>query len=435
MTLMHVNLKSEYLSQFFAFIEPYLPLFYVFISGIGFSYQSLTVKLLELDGFYGSFQVVFSRGIAQVILASVVLCLDSDRRAGIGPKLCGDTKNVVIIMILRAVIGYGGIAFAFLAVERLPVGDGSVLVMLSPLFASILGYFILGEPWRLPEFIATILSLTGAALVAKPSFIFGSEVNEKLGTKALDIIGVIYALISSISAGFAFILVRILGTSAKMPWANICLVQGIAQLVLSIPFAYSFGQSFEFNLTFYQFLLLSSSGFIGSLSQVAMTVGMQREKSASATAMRMSDVVFSFIWQIAFTNDTAELLTVLGAVLVTSSILLIVFCKRTVPLVTTEGKEENNYNNNNNKVLEMVSTSVDIEETRNVLHALNNNDDDNSNYTVSTVSAGEGKRSPVVSISYTSVLMNGVPNVLKKFGYTTVLQSEDDVTCNDTSLQ
>ena len=67
---------------------------------------------------------------------------------------------------------------------------------------------------------------------------------------------------------------------------------------------------------------------IGSFSQVAMTVGMQREKSATASAMRMSDVVFSFLMEFFFTQDHVNLLSIIGATLVTSSVLLIVYFKR-----------------------------------------------------------------------------------------------------------
>ena len=64
-------------------IASYLPLFYVFMSGFGFSVQSLIVKLLEIDGYHASLQCVFSRGFMQFILSSVVVYFDKDRSSGI----------------------------------------------------------------------------------------------------------------------------------------------------------------------------------------------------------------------------------------------------------------------------------------------------------------------------------------------------------------
>jgi hypothetical protein len=40
--------------------------------------------------------------------------------------------------------------------------------------------------------------------------------------------------------------------------------------------------------------------------QAAMTAGMQREKSATAVAMRMSDMLFGFIWQALITTDPID---------------------------------------------------------------------------------------------------------------------------------
>ena len=42
---------------------------------------------------------------------------------------------------------------------------------------------------------------------------------------------------------------------------------------------------------------------LGMCSQFCMTIGMQHEKSARATLMRMSDVIGAFTWQILFTHD------------------------------------------------------------------------------------------------------------------------------------
>ena len=300
-----------------------LPLFYVFLSGIGFSLQTLLIKLLAEQGFHGSFQCVFFRGFIQFILASYFVYYDEERRAGKGPPLFGSTSFVKWMLFGRAFLGFGGIAFSFLAVELIPIGDATVLTMLSPLGASILGYLILGEPWRLPEFFATVVSLGGAVMVAKPPFIFGGETE---GSSFY--LGVTYALSASVFASCAYIFVRILGTTAKMPWANVCFAQAIGQILMALPSMYIFGQHLSFDISLLQLGMLLLGGLIGAISQILMTIGMQREKSAAATAMRMSDVAFGFVWQVCFTSDQLSLLSLGGALLVTSSIFIIVIFKQ-----------------------------------------------------------------------------------------------------------
>ncbi len=54
---------------------------------------------------------------------------------------------------------------------------------------------------------------------------------------------------------------------------------------------------------------------------------MQREKSASGSAMRTSDVLFAYIWQILFTKDPVSALSIVGAILVCLGVLIIVLFK------------------------------------------------------------------------------------------------------------
>ncbi len=188
---------------------------------------------------------------------------------------------------------------------------------------SIGAYFILSEPWRWPELVATIISLTGVIFVARPPFIFGCSggVGGGVGDGdgdgdgrlcSADAVGVLFGMIASITAGLAYVCVRLLGTSAKMPWYNVVFAQALGQVIFTIPNLYLLEGSLKLSLTIVEIILIVGGGLIGAWSQVAMTFGMQREKSASATAMRMSDVVFGFMWQVLFTEDSFSILSAFG---------------------------------------------------------------------------------------------------------------------------
>ncbi len=177
--------------------------------------------------------------------------------------------------------------------------------MLAPLFASMASALVLSEPFRLwpegthtlPEHsfrcafvnshnvpplkcscyplvwagIATCVSLAGVALVAKPSFLFGSDLAAAAENNAR---GVVYGLIASVSAGIAYMFVRMLGTTAKMPWMHVCFSQALAQIILSIPAGLIAGQTFDFGMSLRHYVILISASLIGGWSQVAMTIGM-----------------------------------------------------------------------------------------------------------------------------------------------------------------
>jgi len=245
------------------------------------------------------------------------------------------------MLLLRSVFGFVAMAFAFSGVERLAIGDATVLVMLSPLVAAIGGVFILKEPWKLSEAAGLLLSLAGAIFIVRPPFLFG---NDQTGAaKHPNFIGVTFALLAALFAGFAFIMVRILGTSSKMPWPNVCFAQSLAQICFSIPFGFFVSEFFCLNLSSLQWALLFAGAFVGAWSQTLMTIGMQREKSARATAMRMSDVLFGFIWQAIFTTEKINKFSVFGASLIIASVLIIASFKQksnNSESLTTQRKDE-----------------------------------------------------------------------------------------------
>ena len=317
------------------------PLILVFMSAFGFSIQSLIVKVLFQQGFSGSIQCVFARGIIQLVTSSLILYYDSDRRAGKAPRLFGDTNFITLMLFLRTIVGFGGVAFSFLSVEHLPIGDSTVLQNLSPVFATIGSYFALGESWRLPEFVATVLSLVAAVLVARPPSLFGGGDGDSSSSSS-DVLGLFYAFMAAFTAGLAYLCIRILGTTAKIPWPNILFAQSLGQVFLSFPSMYVFGEKVTLmNITGYEYLLIISSGLMGTVSQIAMTVGMQREKSANATVVRMSEVLFGFMWQVLLTDDRVNLLSVLGSVLITAGVMIIVIFKQSDEQTTEKQKKKN----------------------------------------------------------------------------------------------
>jgi drug/metabolite transporter (DMT)-like permease len=335
--------KNEFsykFEQFSITFQKYLPLALVFFSGFGFSIQSLFIKLLKISGFEASFEMIFVRGVIQLSLASIHIYsvpLDPKNKENTG--MYGGTLRIALILFFRALAGFGGISFSFLGVERLPIGDNTVLVMMSPLIASILSYFILGEKWKIPDVFSLMIAIIGCSFVARPTFLFGNDDNEL--TKP-DPIGVMFALTGALCAGSAYVSVRMLGTVAKMPWDVICFWQACGQIFLSIPSLYISGQELILNPSGYQISLIIFGGLIGAISQIAMTLGMQREKSTTATGMRLSDVLFGFIWESLFTNDTVNSLSLFGATLIICSILLLVYFKEQLKPSQISNKDEKN---------------------------------------------------------------------------------------------
>lgn len=317
------------IAQYFV---PRIPLLYVLLASLGFTLEKLIVKILTLEGTYPSFTCVLVRGFFQSIIGVFGIYSDHQTHldatsSSIFTKIFGDHSFVATMLLLRCIFGFFSQSSALLAVEYLPIGDATVIGMMSPSISALGGYLLLGEPWRIPELLATLTSLIGMVFVVRPQFIFGSSaiiMNHNI------LIGIILAIINATCQAFVFLLLRILGTKAKISWCNVIFVQSLGQLILSFPASYLFGEKISiFNFTNIQYIFIIIAGFIGSCSQIALTIGMQREKSAAASGMRMGDIIFGFIFQEIFTNDKIKYLSLIGAILVSSSVIIILIFKET----------------------------------------------------------------------------------------------------------
>ena len=294
------------------FWNNYYALILVFLSGFGFSIQTIFVKLMSNDlakkhqgfGVSGefSFEFCFYRGLLQFALSLGIIRYNSKQSNNSNGgsnnpvRICGNDWRTTLILTLRSLFGFGGVIFSFLSVECLPVGDSTTLVMLSPLFATLFSFCILGEPLHLSFIVASFFSLIGLVLIAQPESIFGTE-----SSNPNLYLGVTLALLGALSAGGAYVCVRMLGLSG-IPWYNVTFVQSFGQIFLVFPsmWIYTHGKIVAWENQNLLWILLGGS--IGALSQAAMTVGMQRESSARATSMRMSDVLFGYIFQFYLTK-------------------------------------------------------------------------------------------------------------------------------------
>lgn len=222
-------------------------------------------------GFRASFQLIIIRGLIQAAVSLSIV--EYNRRQGEKSSLFGNTAFVRAILALRALFGWAGIGFGFLAIEHLPIADASVLLMQSPVLAAILGFFVLGEPWKFPEFCSTVVSMIGVVLIARPHFIFDHFGQGEPQEEKYDSMGPVFGLLAAAGAGASFITVRMLGTSAKLPWANVGFAAAFAQALISIPVLYFSGQDIQFNLGLFEWSLLILGACVGTTSQLAMTIG------------------------------------------------------------------------------------------------------------------------------------------------------------------
>jgi len=129
------------------------------LSAVAFSLMGVCVKMTP--GVPVFEKVIFRNLITLLIALAVVL-----RN---GRPLLGSRGNRRFLL-LRAVLGVGGVACYFFAVDHLYLADAVMLNMLSPFVVSVVAALLLRERITPPLLVALCIAFVGGLLVIKPRF-------------------------------------------------------------------------------------------------------------------------------------------------------------------------------------------------------------------------------------------------------------------------
>lgn len=164
-------------------------IFFIVLSALLFAGMNLCVKL---SGDLPVFQKVFFRNAFAAVIAFIVLIKNKEPMV---PK----SRTTALFLVLRTVFGLTGVICNFYAVDRLVIGDASILNKMSPFFAVIFAFIFVKERPKLYQWLILAGAVGGAVFVIKPSFSNASFLPAVIG------------FLGGVSAGAAYGCVRKLG--------------------------------------------------------------------------------------------------------------------------------------------------------------------------------------------------------------------------------
>jgi len=158
--------------------------------------------------------------------------------------------------------------------------------------------------------ILTVVTLIGFVLVAQPTFIFGGLLSPHAPhLQGFRWLGIIYALISSISAGIATIIVRKLGFNVH--FSLTLLYYSVENVLFIVSFRLIAGQTFTFCSNYLLFAGLSLVA-----GQALTTMALQRQKAGPVSLIRSSEIVFLFLLQYLVMGEVPTVIGGIGATLI-----------------------------------------------------------------------------------------------------------------------
>ncbi|KAI8822226.1 uncharacterized protein EV422DRAFT_495087 [Fimicolochytrium jonesii] len=288
------------------------------LSALLFSLMSVLVKISGQD--FPFLEIVFARSLIQ-FSCGVVACL------ALGVMPWGPPTLNKFWLIARGSAGATGLALYFYTIVNMPLGDGMTIFFTGPAFTAVLAWLCLGEPLTRLDIGATVACLAGVTLVSQPDGDSRFSILTGAGkTKATSVIAPLAALAGAIMSSVAYVLVRKIGSRAHfmvhVTYFGLMssLLSGFALLITSSPTSTTTTSSLPAipptQWTPTQYLTMCSVGLSAFIAQCFLNAGLQRANAGPATLMRNLDIVFAFVFGLAFFGEVPRVTSVLGAALI-----------------------------------------------------------------------------------------------------------------------
>ena len=283
------------------------------LSAFCYSLCSLAVKLLHDDG-WPLTQLMCVR----LSVSACGLSMAKMRRGA--PRLIpAGGRALRLFQLLLAVVGVLDLCCYFTANSMLPLGDATAIIGLYPALTTLLAWLWLGERIDRTQLITVALAAVGGILISKPQLLFGGTLGDPLG----------YGV-----AAFGCLLTSMQYLILRHPtFLGVHTLQNIfTYLVVGMPSiisAHVVSRSTTVLPSFGTGLAALTMGGLAMCGQGLLFAGAPHCQAAHATVIGSTEIVWSYIWQLALLHQPSDSLSLLGASLILISFALpLVFASR-----------------------------------------------------------------------------------------------------------
>ncbi|KAF8723817.1 hypothetical protein AX14_009144 [Amanita brunnescens Koide BX004] len=313
-----------------AFIQSNAGLLLVVASEVFFASMNASVKVLTTgESEVPVFEIILLRMIITYVFSVAYMYWANISNPFLGPP------DVRLLLMSRGFFGFIGVFGIYYTLQYLSLSDSIVLTFLSPLCTAIGGSFLLGERFSKREALASIVSLLGVVLIARPPFMFGYILHHhaKESRTAIEsgvtteqrMVAVCVSLIGVLGQTCAYISIRAIGKRAhhlhNMAYFSLwsIIVSSVVMIATRIPMAIP-KQMLSLGM-------LALIGIFGFIAQTLMTIGYQIEAAGRASMGIYSQLIFGVILERLVFGTVPVMLSILGTCLIMGSALYITMTK------------------------------------------------------------------------------------------------------------
>lgn len=239
------------------------------LSVVFFALMNAAIKLAERAG-ASVVEILFFRQFGAALLVTCVVAA--------GPGLRSVATRRLPAHVVRAIVGLSAMAMTFNGIVALPLAEATTIAFTTPIFATILGAVVLGEPTGWRRWSAVALGFAGVLIVVQP------------GGHAMPLAGAAYGISAALLTAVVFILLRQIGRTERAQttvwWFSV-----LSLLPLGIGYVWS-ARAHDAGT----WALLVAVGLFGGAAQLAMTASLRR----GAVSLVVPFDYTSLLWATAF---------------------------------------------------------------------------------------------------------------------------------------
>ncbi|MGP1459458.1 MAG: DMT family transporter [Treponema sp.] len=266
--------------------------FFLILSALSFAVMG---ALVRLSGDIPFIEKTFFRNLVALVIASIILVRQIAKN---GKNSVHIPKRAVKFLFLRAAAGTLGVFANFYAIDHLILSDAAILNKMSPFFALIFSFIILGEKIKPVSLICISAAFLGALLVIKPSFDFAKTFPSLCG------------LLGGVGAGLAYASIRKLH-ALDCTGNVVVLFFSAFSLACALPFL-----PYYVPISGRKLFILLGTGFAAAGGQFGITAAYYNAPASKISIFDFSQILFSAALGFFMFGQIPDLLSFAGYALI-----------------------------------------------------------------------------------------------------------------------
>ena len=276
-------------------------------------------------------EVVFGRSLVQLILIVPIILITRIKLLV--------TRDKIVTLIAMSLFGYLNIIATYFALDKIPLADALVITFTSPFFTAIFSLIILKEQIHWLDLVSGIISFLGVVLVARPSFLFGTDSKGKTTLfvkpsaskerrEMVYLLGILYALLGGICLAIYFVLTRKISKSYSQ-FLSI-FYPSVLGVLLTPLVMYFRNENFIVPMSVFPNTMLVFVGLTSSLALFFLTLALKMENATIVNLIRNLDVIYAFLFQYLAMSIKPNVWSVSGGSIIISATSMIVIRRSTI---------------------------------------------------------------------------------------------------------